>query len=280
VKIVAFLDRSLYAQSVVDHAGWLAWNSGAAVELIQVVSPNELIAAAMPPIRPGGPVVLTNDRTLDEEIAQLRKQAATQLEQARERLSASGIADVAVRVLEGDVLQHMRDAAATAAIVVVGKRGEHADLARLPLGANFERLVRHTQTPVLAVSRQFRPIDRMLVGVALDRGAANAVKTLTADIFPRLPVSLLHVGEAGEAVRVELSRSAAILDAAGHFPATELAGGAARFVIPDHVVSDEIGLVALGAFGGSRLKSLIFGSLTSELVRACQVPVLLCQSRH
>jgi nucleotide-binding universal stress UspA family protein len=31
----------------------------------------------------------------------------------------------------------------------------------------------------------------------------------------------------------------------------------------------------MGAFGRSRLKSLIFGSLTSEVVRGTQTPVLL-----
>lgn len=47
-------------------------------------------------------------------------------------------------------------------------------------------------------------------------------------------------------------------------------------VIPQRVVLDEIDLVAINAFGSSRLRSMLMGSLTSELLRACQVPLLLC----
>jgi len=47
-------------------------------------------------------------------------------------------------------------------------------------------------------------------------------------------------------------------------------------VIPQRVVLDDIDMLAVTAFGSSRLKSMLLGSLTSELLRACQVPVLLC----
>lgn len=47
-------------------------------------------------------------------------------------------------------------------------------------------------------------------------------------------------------------------------------------LIPERVVLDSIDLLVMDRFGGSRLKSMLLGSLTGELLRACQVPVLLC----
>jgi nucleotide-binding universal stress UspA family protein len=75
----------------------------------------------------------------------------------------------------------------------------------------------------------------------------------------------------------ELDRAAALLTSSGYESNAEIVDGIARVVVPQHVVSEGVDLVAMGAFGGSRLKSLIFGSLSTELIRACQVPILLCQ---
>jgi nucleotide-binding universal stress UspA family protein len=277
MKIVALIDRSLYAQSVIDHAAWLAAHKGGSVDLIQIVSPNELMAAGMPPIHPGGPVVLNRDSTVDAQVADLKQKAAVQLAEARESLATRGILEVRTHVLEGIVPQLMAEAAADASIVVLGKRGENADLARLPLGSNFERLVRSSRTPVLAVSRGFRPIDKLLLAVDLDPAAASAIEAVASGVVPPMPATLLHVGEPTEAMQAELARAADRLSAAGYPATSSIVEGIPRFVVPERVVSELIGLVAMGAFGSSRLKSLIFGSLTTELIRACQVPILLCQ---
>jgi len=41
------------------------------------------------------------------------------------------------------------------------------------------------------------------------------------------------------------------------------------------VEEEGFGMVVMGAYGHSRIRSLIIGSTTSEMVRACRVPVLL-----
>lgn len=277
MRIVAFIDRSIYARSVVEHAAWLARSSGAGVDLVQIISPNELIAATMPPIHPGGPVVLPKGNTLDEDIAALHRDAVAQLDRSKDELLATGVADVRTHIEEGDIPRLLADAASSADVVVMGKRGENADLVRLSLGSNFDRLIAKTRTPVLAVSRLFRPIDRTLVAMDLDEQAASAVETLGAGMFPPMPVEVLHVGESSEAVRVELDRAASQLSAAGHQPTTEVVEGIPRYAVPERVVSDGIGLVAIGTSGGAGPLSRIFGSLTRELTRACQVPVLICR---
>jgi nucleotide-binding universal stress UspA family protein len=277
MRIVAFVDRSLYAQSVVDHALWLARSKNADVDLVQIVSPNELMAARMPPIHPGGPVVLDRDSSLDQEIAELKSDAQERLEAARALIASQVEADVRTQVLEGNVPNLMAECTKDASLAIMGKRGEHADLARLPLGSNFEHFVRKSKVPVLAVSRSFRPIHRMLIAVDLDPAAASAIETVARGMLPEMPIRLLHVGTANERLQAELGSAEARLIGAGHQVTTEVAEGIARVVVPARVVSDNIDIVAMGAFGGSRLKSLIFGSLTTELIRACQVPILLCQ---
>ena len=41
------------------------------------------------------------------------------------------------------------------------------------------------------------------------------------------------------------------------------------------VDSAGFGLVVMGAYGHSRIRSLVIGSTTTEMLRACKVPILL-----
>lgn len=276
MKIVAFVDLSLYGHSVIDHTIWLAREQQASVELVHIVSPNELAAANFAPIHPGGAMLLEPEIDLEAKVAKLTQQGHERLEQARGRLHAAGVQDVVLRLHEGPTAQTMVACAATASVVVMGKRGEEADLARLPLGANLERLTRGSKVPVLAVSRSFRPIRRMLAALDADAGTAAAIDALADGLLPLTPIELLHVGDADDAARQAIATAAARLAAAGYDPGVRIEPGTPNVVIPQRVVLDEIDLVAISAFGSSRLRSMLMGSLTSELLRACQVPVLLC----
>jgi nucleotide-binding universal stress UspA family protein len=276
MKIVAFIDLSLYAHSVIDHTAWLARAKQASVELVNIVSPNELAASNLAPIHPGGAMLLQQDGALDAMVADRARQGRERLDHARRLLNDAGVYDVGTRLLEGHTARSMAQAASSASIIIMGKRGEQADLARLPLGSNLEPLARSSKVPVLAVSRSFRPIRRLLVAVDAEAPTAPAVDALASGIVPAAPLELLHVGEVSESARQTLDQAAATLGQAGFEVNSRIETGVAQVVVPERVVLDDIDMLALSAFGSSRLRSMILGSLTSELLRACQVPVLLC----
>ncbi|RYG79286.1 MAG: universal stress protein [Alphaproteobacteria bacterium] len=77
-------------------------------------------------------------------------------------------------------------------------------------------------------------------------------------------------------MKATLQQAASDLSTAGFAVSTQVIQGDPRLAIPEHVVLQRFDLLAMGSFRSSRLKSLILGSLTSDLVRACQVPILLC----
>src|SRR5690606_20479029 len=146
------------------------------------------------------------------------------------------------------------------------------DLARLPLGSNLERLVRRAPVPVLAVSRSFRPIERMLLALDVDAESVSSVEALASGLLPARPLQLLHVGEQSERAQAALERASLQLGNSGFAVTASIVDGEPRHVIPEQVVLGSADLLAIGGFGGSWLKSLVLGSLTAELVRACQVP--------
>ncbi|MEC7190861.1 MAG: universal stress protein, partial [Pseudomonadota bacterium] len=46
-------------------------------------------------------------------------------------------------------------------------------------------------------------------------------------------------------------------------------------VISDHVEQYNIDLLVMGAYGHSRIRNLMIGSTTTQMIRSCLVPVLL-----
>ncbi len=173
--VLACTDGSAYAASVCDHAAWAAERlGGAAVQVLHVLDR----AAEGAPADRSGAIGFDASEELLRELAEVDaargrvalRRARALLEDAERRLRAAGVAEVTLTQRRGSVVETVTEFEAGADLVVIGKRGEAADLARGHLGANLERVVRASALPVLVAGRAFRPISCLLI--AYDGGAA------------------------------------------------------------------------------------------------------------
>jgi len=278
MRILALIDQSIYAKSVIDYAAELAAGTGAEVDLLHVLSRVELLDTTLLGYHPGGVAVLARNLVESEErtMSEARQRADVLLLESRASLLERGAGVVRTQVVEGDVSGAVQEAQAEASLIIMGKRGEHADFARLPLGGNVEQIVRASRCPVLLVPRSHTPIKNCLV--AFDRGDSSRflIDVLSqCEPFGPMSCTLLHVGDTDEHLAVAMAASAEQLMAAGFETEIKVDPGQPEKVIPERVVLGKFDLVAMGAFGASRIKTMIFGSLTNEMVRATQTPVLL-----
>lgn len=279
-RILALLDGSLYAQSVCDHAAWLASQGPSTIELMHVLGRRD-VATASPDLS-GNLLIDTRDTllaelaALDEQKAKLsQRRGRAILDEAKARFSARGL-EVATKLRHGDLIDAIQDMEPTIDVVVIGKRGEAADFARLHLGSNLERTVRATSKPVLVASRAFKPIVRVLV--AFDGGASanKAVAHLASSpLFKGLEVRLLMAGSETSEGRRQIDAAAATLNSAGISSQAEIVAGEPDTVIAQAIERHAINLLVMGAYGHSRIRSLIIGSTTTEMIRSCLVPVML-----
>lgn len=280
-KLVALIDGSIYSHSVCDHAAWLAGRIGASVEILHVLGRRETDST---PVDMTGSLTLGARTTLLDELSKLDEQRARLAQQrgrailddARKRLKDDGIADVTARLMFGDLLDTLVDREADADMIVMGKRGEAADFAKLHLGSNLERVARAIRRPLFVVSRGFRPINRVLV--AFDGGASSmrAVNELAGSrLVAQLPCMLLMAGPATSEARRQLDQAKSILQAAGLDVKADIVSGHAETAIAQAVAAQDIDLLVMGAYGHSRIRSLIIGSTTSEMLRSCRIPVML-----
>lgn len=279
-KITALVDGSVYSASVCEHAAWAATRTGAAVELLHVLGRRE--AAEKQDL--SGNITLGARSALLKELAELDEQRAKLvahrgraiLEDAQAIVEKAGISAVTTRLRQGDLVETVAHAEADAAMLMVGKRGEAADFAKGHLGSNLERIVRASHKPVFVAARAFAPIESVLIAYDGGTSAQKAVQHVAQDpLFEGLSLCLVRIGEDTPDARRSLEEAQALLADAGRAAETRLVAGQPETELGALVEREGFGLVVMGAYGHSRIRSLIIGSTTTAMVRSCKAPVML-----
>ncbi|MCK0102696.1 universal stress protein [Pseudohalocynthiibacter sp. F2068] len=278
-KIIALVDGSVYSESVCDYAAWVALRKDASVEVMHVLGRRDEAKSNL-----SGNIGLGARTKLMDELADLDAQKAkfdqqrgrAILEDAEARLRSDGVEHVTTRLRHGDLIEELLLAEKDADLVVIGKRGEAADFATLHLGSNLERVVRASRIPVLVTSRAFSEPCSFLLAFDGGKSAMKAVEHVAkSKVFAGLNAQLLTVDEPTTVKNRALEGAAATLKNAGYVVESTVVKGDPEAVISERCKSGRFDMLVMGAYGHSRIRSLIIGSTTTEMVRLCQIPVLL-----
>ena len=280
-RVLAALDVSSFGTSVAEYAAWAATRLGAALELVHVLErSNEASAAAdlSGRLSVGAAESLLQDLAdLDERRARVgMERGRMALESAQAAALAAGARDVNIRQRHGALVDALLELEPEVRLYVLGRRGEHANRAKGHLGANLERVVRAAHRPLLVVPDQFRRVRRVLI--AFD-GSATTLKGVEmvaqSPLFRRLEVQLTMVGPNTPTNRAGLDKAVARLEEVGMAHEARLVDGDADQVLIREVKDREIDVLVMGAYGHSRIRHLLVGSTTTNLLRAAPCAVLL-----
>ena len=280
-RITALLDGSAYAQSVCALASWAAKRTGRAIDLLHVLGRRDVPTA---PADFSGSLNFDERDTLLAELASLDEQKAKLaqqrgrllLAQAEAWLKEAGVGEVSSKLRHGDLIDTVREFENGCDLIVIGKRGEAADFATMHLGSNLERVARAVRKPVLVAARAFRPIHRVMIAYDGGASADQAVAHLAAGkVVQGLPLYLLMAGEPVAHARRQMEQAEKKLRLAGYEVTADLRSGEAEPIIARAVEDQGIDLLVMGAYGHSRLRNLIIGSATTEMIRSCKIPLML-----
>lgn len=280
--ILACVDGSVYTDSVLAHSAWAGRRLDAPVQVLHVQPPRSDYVTPPPDL--SGAIGFGAKSALLEQLAQM-DEARSKLDQekgklilvhAKEQLAGAGIAGTTTLHRRGALVESIAELKDSTQLSVLGKRGEHADFASLHLGSNLERVARATHNPVLVAARAFSPIERFVF--AYDGGPSTR-KALdyvaTSGLLRGLPCHLLRAGADNDDNRRSLTEAAEKLRQAGFAVQTLIQPGQADEVISAYVEDHDMDLLVMGAYGHSRIRTLIIGSTTSSMLRSCPIPVLM-----
>lgn len=277
-------DGSAFADGIYKYGAWFAHQLQAQMKVLfvsdirqKVVSTGNLSGS----IGLGASEQLLNELVnLEHEKAKLNKQRAKLiLHNAEQVLKAEGLSNLELLNPTGFLVDCFHDFEAESDLIVLGKRGEAAEFASGHLGANVDRIVRSSAKPCLVTPQTFAPIESLLVAYDGSPTGKRVLNFLvdSAPGFKDIEIYLLTVAKKeSDAVKSqELADAEETLQQAGLTVTTTLSTGAPEKVIADYIEQNKMSLLLMGAYGHRRIRHLVIGSTTVQLLRSVQVPVLL-----
>ncbi len=279
--ILACTDGSIYAPSVYGHTAWAAARMSASVEVLHVIDHHRERASG---VDLSGTIGFDASAHLIEELTQLeeaqgrvaRLKGKAILEDARQQLTAAGIPEITATQRHGTLVETLEEFEARFDLVVLGKRGSHADFNTGHLGGNIQRVIRTAVRPVLITARAFTPIERFLIAYDGGPSATRALEfALENPLLRGCACHVLRAGKLDDKARWYLDEAAGKLRDGGFDVTTHALPGEPETVIAEAIKREGIQLLVMGAHGHSPIRHLILGSTTTTMVRTCEVSVLL-----
>jgi nucleotide-binding universal stress UspA family protein len=216
---------------------------------------------------------------VEHEKAKINHERAKHiLEDAKQRLVSEGVKEVKTIHETGFLVDCFHEFETNADLIILGKRGENAPFASNHLGGNTERILRSSHKPCLVTPRQFKPIQRLLFAYDGGKSCQKMLRFLVeSPAFKGLELHLLTVARTSEDPKAKKRNQEAeeMTRAGGFEPICQILEGDPEKMIASYAEGHDIGLIIMGAYGHSRIRPLIIGSITAQVLRRTQLPVLL-----
>lgn len=283
-RILLCADGSSFARTSCILAAWFATRSGAEVEVLCVTDERHQAAAAARNY--SGSIGLGASEALMSQLVKLERYRAQLehqrsqliLKDARDLLTAAGVDRVKLIHETGLFFEYFQVFEAEADLVVLGKRGENSKSHPDRLGGNLERVVRASHKPCLVASSEVNPIERLLLAYDGSQSCQKMLHFLVySPNFQGLELHIITVAKQDEDARaiahLEEARQAAL--AAGFSPICQQLVGNAEEEIASYSEKHHVDLLMMGAYGHSRIRHLVIGSTTAQILRSSHIPVLV-----
>lgn len=279
-KLLVCIDGSGYADNICTHAAWVAKRLDAEIDLLHVLPRHSDYQA------PGkdhtGAIGLGARSNLLETLAKVDEDRARLdqekgrliLEHGEEILRAAGAKSINRLHRRGSFVETLRELEDGAAMIFVGKRGEHAEDEPGRLGAHLERTVRAVHKPLFVVSSVVRPMKRFLIAYDGKENVRKAVAFLAErGLAKDMECHIMTVGQEGAVDTAQSQKKLA--DAGYQVTLTHETHDEPEVPIAAYVKAQEIDLVVAGAYSHSRIRNFLLGSTTADLIKTCKVPFML-----
>ncbi|SEN20289.1 universal stress protein [Halomonas caseinilytica] len=278
--VLAAIDGSQFSESVCDYAAWSSQALGAPLTFLHVVDNHPQTAEA----DLSGNIGLGAREHLLEELSELDEQRAKvaqeqgrlMLQAAKERAVEDGVAEPASRQRNGTLVETLEELADEIRLLVMGKRGEGHQQDSGHLGSSLERVVRGLHRPILMVPDAFKRPERVMIAFDGSKTTRKGVEMLAkSPLFQGIPVHVVIVGAETGDNRSQLDWALKTLRDAGHEAEGDIRAGDVEPTLHAYQEEQDIDLLVMGAYGHSRIRQLLVGSTTTEMLRKADIPVLL-----
>lgn len=278
--VLACIDGSAFSNAVADYAGWIARRVDAPVTLLHNIEHGHSAEVNL-----SGNLAPGDREALLEELAQLEsrrnkiliEQGRRMLDAAYQRMLDSGAMKPALLQRHGSLMDSLIEMEEEIRVLVMGVRGETHGREVSALGGQLEPVIRTMQRPVLVVNRDFqRAPERLMIAYDGSEAAGKGLDMVTmSPLYRGMVCHLVQVGDNSTRDQAILAEGVATLRQAGlDVTGTNLTGDVDDALL-QYQQNHDIDLIVMGAFGHSRLREILFGSNTLNILSHARIPLLL-----
>lgn len=287
--ILACIDASPYAAPVANLTAWAAKRLGASVELLHAIQRTNT-ASTRGDL--SGAIGLGVKSSLLEELTKLDEaegklaieKGRLLLDSAKDHVEQLGVTDIKITHRHGGIVETITDREEDADLIVIGKRGVSSDFAKGHIGSKVERVVRASRKPVVVCSSrgvdlsEHNPSKAVVAFDGSDASTAALTFAVTSPLFADVPVSVVIAGADNSRSQQLVDGAQAMMERLGREGDVQRKEGAPDVVIGETMKANPEGVLIMGAYGHSPLRTLIVGSTTTTMIRTVHAPVFLMRT--
>lgn len=276
-SIVVALDGSSSSANARRLALEVAGRTGAELVGLGVLDVPWVTAPRATPIGGGSYQVHRNE----ELLAQGREKIQERIAAFHSECEAAGIAHSAIGA-EGDPVQQVDAEADRHDLIVIGRETNFHGGVEHDVGETVEKLLHETPRPLVVVPEGDNPPGDPSVAVIAYDGSVTASRAMHMFVLLGLAkdrdIHVVSVDSDREKANAQASRAAALFLSHGYKVSAHpvASDGSASAAILGAVASLNAGRLVMGAFGHEgRLRRVLMGSTTKNLLRECAVPMFV-----
>ncbi|PZD75215.1 hypothetical protein C1752_00254 [Acaryochloris thomasi RCC1774] len=281
--ILLCTDGSEFSDSSYRYAAWFAPRLEAEIEVLNV---SDVRSQKMANQNLSGAIGINASQELLNKFVELEyerskiKQQKSQLilENAEASLAELGIPEVTLTHQTGYFVDSLHECEQHSDLLILGQRGEGAGFNSEHLGSKIERVIRSINTPCLVTPQNYRPIRRLVLAYDGGQSCQNALQFLVnSSAFNDLELHIVIAAKQADdpQAKAHLQEAEAQARSGSFTPIARILVGHPEQEIMSYIEQQQMDLLIMGAYGHSRIRSLIIGSTTAYLLRESDIPVLL-----
>lgn len=274
--ILCCVDGNNYSQSTCDYAVNISNNMNLPLKFLHVIehSSKSSNLDLSGNIGLGEKDDMIEEYTNEEALRNKNtiKEGKTLLNTLKQRASETCKNEITILQVHGDIIETILEAENQTAVLVIGITSHENH----KIGDNVKDIIRAVHKPVLLVNNEFVEPKKLLIAYNGSNESKKLLnETSVKPIFKNIKRDIVNIND-------DKLLSAQLLDEAKEIfvkqnieVSTSVLSGEPKEAILNYFESKNCDILAMGAFGQSRLKEFIFGSFTSKILSKIKKPILL-----
>lgn len=279
-KIIACIDGSRSSPYVCDYAAWAARRLDAPLTMLHVTNNPH----AKQRIDMSGNISLGSREHLLDEMVELeeargklvREQGKVILADAITRVQGHGIAEVGRLLRHGNLTEVLGGMQDEMRMAILGKQGKDGDMIARHIGSHLENIIRTLERSILVCPLGYREPERFMIAYDGSATADKVVDRVAASPLLRgLPVHVLMVGEDNAVNQDRIDGALRTLRQHCFEVLARIQPGEVEDTVCDYRKEMDMHLMAMGAYGHSRIRQFFVGSTTTKMIMKSPMPLVI-----